>query len=251
LFNRKKSFKLVSLTLLATLLIASAFMMAVNAQAQATVTILDSVGGTTTPAAGTTTYADGTVVQLSATPDSGSVFQNWLISAGGVNLIDSNAQTSVTVAAGTTYTIQAVFQPISVLPNVPYNPINQATDALIGVLASAGGTTNIPPGLYYLHDATNFTLQATPNSGWTFSHWVIYGPNLSHGGYPFTATPTNNPYVVNHGYGNRYDYQAVFTPTGSTEPTPSVPEFSGVAVIVAALAIVAIALGTYTYRRKK
>jgi hypothetical protein len=26
---------------------------------------------------------------------------------------------------------------------------------------------------------------------------------------------------VNHGYGNKYNYQAVFTPIGTTEPTPT------------------------------
>ena len=67
----------------------------------------------------------------------------------------------------------------------------------------------------------HLTYKQLADSGWTFSHWVISGPNLSHGGYPYTATPTENPYNVNHGYGNRYDYQAVFVPTGSTEPTPS------------------------------
>jgi hypothetical protein len=71
-----------------------------------------------------------------------------------------------------------------------------------------------------LANATQFNLNAIPNSGWQFSHRVISGPNLSHGGYPYTATPTDNPYNVNHGYGNRYDYQAVFFPT-STRPTPT------------------------------
>jgi len=209
------------LTLLATLLLAAAMMVCVNAQTQATVIVLDSVGGTTDPAAGTYQYNDGTVVTLTATPDSSNAFQNWIISTPGATLNDANPTTTITVAAGTTYTIQAVFQAISLLPNVPYAPFVPGTDAVIGILASAGGTTTPSPGLYYLTNATSFNLQATAASGWQFSHWVIYGPNLSHGGYPYTATPTDNPYNVNHGYGNRFDYQAVFVPVGSTEPTPT------------------------------
>ncbi len=77
-----------------------------------------------------------------------------------------------------------------------------ATAAIVVVLAVAGGTTSPAPGTYALADATALNLKATPASGWTFSHWVISGPNLSHGGYPYTATPTDNPYNVNHGYGN-------------------------------------------------
>jgi len=264
LFNRKKSTKFVSLTLLATLLLVSAFMMSVNAQTQATIVMLDSIGGTTDPGAGTTTYNDGTVVTITATPDANSAFQNWIISTPGADLNDPNAQTTITVAAGTTYTVQAVFTTISILPNVPYAPFVAGTDAVIGILASAGGATNPPAGLYYLTDATAFNLQATASSGWTFSHWVISGPNLSHGGYPYTATPTDNPYNVNHGYGNRFDYQAVFTPTGSTEPTPSggatstptgsmgISTDTGIIIaLVVVIVIILIAFGVFAMRKKK
>ncbi len=252
------------MTLLATLLLAAALMMTVNAQTQATAIILDSVGGTTDPAPGTYNYNDGQVVTLTATPDPGNAFINWIISTPGANLNDASATTTITVAAGTTYTIQAVFQAISILPNVPYAPFVAGTDAVIGILASAGGTTTPPPGLYYLTNATSFNLQATAASGWQFSHWIIYGPNLSHGGYPYTATPTDNPYNVNHGYGNRYDYQAVFVPTGSTEPTPSGGPTTGpggmaglstetwiIIALVIVIIIILIGFGVYEMRKKK
>ncbi len=253
------------MTLLATLIVAAAFMMSVNAQTQATITMLDSVGGTTDPAAGTTTYNDGQVVTITATPDAGNSFLNWIISTPGATLNDPNPTTTVTVAAGTTYTIQAIFQAVSILPNVPYAPFVPGKDAVIGVLASAGGTTNPSAGLYYLTDATSFNLQATAASGWQFSHWIIYGPNLSHGGYPYTATPTDNPYKVDHGYGNRYDYQAVFTPVGSTEPTPtggatatptggmgglSTDTWIIVALVVVII-IILIGFGVFAMRKKK
>ena len=116
------------------------------------------------------------------------------------------------------------------------------------VLAGVGGTTSPAPGTYALANATSLDLTATPLSGWTFDHWVIGGYPLTHGTYSFTDTPTNNPYNVNHGYGYTYSYQPVFSPT-STTSTP-VPEFSGVAAIVIALALVSIAFGTYAYRQK-
>ncbi len=246
-----KSKKIFALTLLTSLLLFAALSaISVQAQSTATVTVLSSIGGTTDPS-GTTTPADGTNVTFTATPDNVDVFQYWVISTdAGSSVVPENPFT-LPVVGGTTYTVQAVFQPLLPPPGVTTLPTNMATAAIVVVLAGAGGTTTPTPGTYALADATALDLTATPDSGWTFSHWVIYGPNLSHGGYPFTATPTDNPYNVNHGYGNTFSYQPVFVPEGTTEPTPTVPEFSAIATIAIALVLIAIALGTIAYRRKK
>ena len=247
-----KSSKIFALTLLTTLIVFAALnasVINVKAQTQATVIVTPSLGGTTDPT-GTTTYNDGTSVTFTATPDATDVFQNWIISTdAGSSAVTENPIT-LPVVGGTTYNVQAVFSPLLPPPGVTSLPTNMATAAIVVVLTGAGGTTVPAPGTYALADATALNLTATPASGSTFSHWVISGPNLSHGGYPFTATPTDNPYNVNHGYGSTFSYQAVFTPTGTTEPTPTVPEFSSVVTIVIALVLVAIAFGTIIYRRK-
>jgi hypothetical protein len=246
-----KSKKFFALTLIISLTVLATIAGVLNAQTQATVNILASIGGTTDPAAGTTTYADGTSVTFTATPDSGSVFNNWIIATGeGTSTVSENPIT-IPVVGGTTYDVQAVFSPLLPPPGVTNLPTNMATAAIVVVLAGAGGTTTPIPGSYALADATQLNLTATALSGWQFSHWVIYGPNLSHGGYPYTATPTDNPYNVNHGYGNTYSYQPVFIPLETTEPTPTVPEFSGIAVVGLAFALVAVAVGTIVYKRKK
>ncbi len=59
-----KSKKIFVLTLLLTLLVLAVVNASVNAQGQATVIVLDSIGGTTDPAAGTTTYADGDIFNI-------------------------------------------------------------------------------------------------------------------------------------------------------------------------------------------
>ena len=247
-----KSRKILSLTLLTSLIVFAALNASViSAQSQATVNVLESIGGTTDPS-GTNTYADGTSVTFTATPDSAYQFVNWIISADtGANTSSIDNPYTLSVTGGTTYDVQAVFPPVLPPPGIGQIPTNMSTAAFVVVLAGAGGTTDPAPGTYALADATAMNIKATADSGWVFDHWVISGPNLSHGGYPFTATPTDNPYNVNHGYGNMYSYQPVFTPTGTTTPTPTVPEFSSIATIVVALALVAIALGTYAYRRKK
>ena len=69
---------------------------------------------------------------------------------------------------------------------------------------------------------------------------------MNHGAYSFTDTPTDNPYNVNHGYGNTYTYQAVFTPvSSSTSPTPTstVPEYSSAAAVLVAAILLVVAFG--------
>jgi hypothetical protein len=245
-----KTRKIFAMTLLISLLVMAAFASVIQAQGQATVNMLNSIGGTTDPAPGTNTYADGTSVTFTATEDSSFFFINWIIATAEGSSIVADNPITIPVVGGTTYDVQAVFSPILPVPGVTTIPANLATAATVVVLTSAGGTVSPAPGVYALADATSLKLQAMPDSGWVFSHWVIAGPNLSHGGYPYTAQPTDNPYTVDHGYGNRFSYQAVFTPEGSTEPTPTVPEFSSLATIIVALALAAIAFGTYTFRRR-
>lgn len=84
----------------------------------------------------------------------------------------------------------------------------------------------------------------------------------AHGSYPFTATPTDNPYTVGHGEGNRYNYQPVFIPVGTTEPTPSAtatPSIMGnftmdtaiILVLVIVIVVLAIAFGLYARKTRK
>jgi hypothetical protein len=253
LYSNKKS-KYVALSLLASVLLIAAVAASVNAQGQATVNVLPAVGGSTTPS-GTQTYDAGTTVTLDATPDPGYVVNNWVISSTSGNITDVNAPTTLTVTGGVTYTIDAIFVPLLVPPGQNPTPVSP-TDAIVGVFASAGGATNPPSGVYRLANATQLKLTATPNSGWQFSHWVISSPTgAPMDGHPptgFTPTPTDNPYTVDHGYGNRYDYQAVFTPVGSSPgPSPTIPEYSNAAVIVIAVVLAAIAVGTYAVKRQK
>ncbi len=238
----KTSKILVVILLTATLLMPIVSLNLAKAQSQATVDMIASVGGTTVPSGDNNTYADGTVVTLTATAGNGFLFQYWAIvsSAGGTQ--DLNNPTTLTVKGGETYAVQAVFQPINFQP--PATQTTSATNAIVVVLASVGGTTTPAAGIYAVADASQLKLTATPISGFKFDHWVIGGTPLNHGAYNFTGTPTDNPYTVDHGYGNTYTYQPVFSPTNA------VPEFSSLATVAMALVLVAIAFGTYAYKRK-
>jgi hypothetical protein len=246
-------------------LMAAISFAAVNAQSTATVTVIDQTGGTT-DITGTTTYPDGTSVTITATADSAYVFSDWVISPSdqsGDSIISDNPMT-FTVAGGITYTIIPVFAQPQALPGRPL-PTDLTQSAIIIIYPSAGGTTNPLPGTYAMADATSFNLQATAQSGWQFSHWTICGTNTSHGSAPVNWTPTDNPYNVNHGYGDTYRYQAVFTPIGSTEPTPAptaTPVSGGtiggmstetliIIGLVVVIVVILIAFGVFASRRRK
>jgi len=232
----------------------------VKAQGTSTVVVLPSAGaGSTVPAAGTYSYAAGTDANFTAT---GSLVQ-WVVvdTTNATNFYTDNPLI-ITVAGGVNYTVQAEFG-ASVTPAgttyylYPATLSTASTNAVVVIYAANGGTTSPAPGTYLLADASNFDITAIADSGWTFSNWIIAGSPLTHGAYAFTDTPTNNPYNVNHGYGNTYSYEAVFTPISTTTspmPTPTkINEFSSASAVavVAALIAVLAAAGAYAYRKRK
>jgi hypothetical protein len=247
---KMKTFDLVFLSSLLLLAVVSLATVNVEAQGQATVTIIDSIGGTTNPTPGTYQYNDGTSVTVTAVPtDSGFVFANWIISTNSESRVAFETPLTFTVASGSTYTIQAVFQVVQPI-GVTNLPQNLSNAAVIEVLAAAGGTTSPPPGLYAFDNATSVNLTAVPDSGWTFSHWVISGELTSHGPSGFNAEPTDNPYNINHGYGARITYQAVFTQTNAPTPSPTIPELSAVALAIVLLAMVPVVIVARKNRRQ-
>lgn len=261
--KNSKLFALTALTAVLLIAIMSPNFLSVTAQNQATVVVLDTVGGTVTPA-GTTTYADGEQVTLTATAmDDTFIFSFWIVSSdtGSETLIDNPA--TITVSGGSTYAIQAVFDVVQPPPGVQNLPTNIASAAIVVVLPSAGGSTSPAPGTYALADATQMMLTATSQSGWQFAYWTICGESTDHGGAPVDWTPDTNPYNVNHGYGYTYYYQAVFTPVGSDVPTPTAgptnpPVVAGLSMetliiigLVVVIVILLVAFAVFAMRKHK
>ena len=259
MLKHAKSLKVSTLVLLASILLLGAIspnLLTVKAQTSATITVETAIGGTTDlePNAnvgpGTYTYADGTSVSLSATPTTSYNFEEWTITSSlGTYADTDNPATLVVNATIGTYTVDALFVQLLTPPGEP--PVtNMATAATVVILPASGGTTSPPAGTYALTNAANFDISATPASGFVFAHWVIAGTPLSHGAYAFTDTPTNNPYNVNHGYGDTYYYQPVFSPI-STTATSTINEFSSATAALMALILVIVAFGTYAFARTR
>jgi hypothetical protein len=113
-----------------------------------------------------------------------------------------------------------------------------------------------------LADASSLNLKATPSAGWQFSHWTICGTQASHGDSPTNWSPTDNPYNVNHGYGDIYRYQAIFTPVGTTaSPTPTPTSSTGgiggmstetwiIIGLIVVIVVILIGFGIYATKRR-
>jgi List-Bact-rpt repeat protein len=266
LLKASKTLKIVVFTLLTVALVMAVLgsnISIVKAQAQDSVFIYLTSGGTiqgpdgTTLTGGTTyNYTDQTTQTFTAVPGSGFVFSSWdVITQAGAYTDAVNNPITITLNAtadgGSSYALQANFNAIAFIG--PYNATTAplTTDAIVVVLAGVGGTVSPVPGTYALASAEALDLTAKADPGFTFSHWIIGGTPMNHGAYSFTDTPTNNPYNVNHGYGNTYTYQAVFSPVSSTtSPSPTIPEFSSMSAIILALALVIVATGTFVYTRR-
>jgi hypothetical protein len=252
------SFSLILFFVVATCLVS------VNAQDTATVIVNSQTGGTT-DITGTTTYPDGTEVTITAVPDSEYAFLNWVVSPsdGSGDTTPTSNPLTFTVTGDVTYTITPVFTIPAPVPGRP-SPTDLASAAIVIILPSAGGTTSPAPGTYALENAENLNLVAMPDEGWEFSHWTICGNPTPHGTEPINWTPTDNPYNVNHGYGDTYRYQAVFTPIGSSDqptPTPTSNNTGGsmaglsnemwiIIALVVVIIVILIGFGVYASRRR-
>ena len=175
----------------------------------ATVNVMPTTGGTTSPAAGQYTFANGTTFMIQAIPDTGYVFSYWVISGdlfpghtvsqtSQTQIVDPNTgqiiamfpatpvndtidaltfttnPANITCGFGYTYTYTAVFAPI-----VAPNPTPGQTDAVVVVMPTTGGTVSPAAGQYTYPNGTPIVLLATPNSGCQFSYWIISGTYTS------------------------------------------------------------------------
>jgi hypothetical protein len=266
LFIRSKAKTIIALVLLVSVLAAAyPYIASVRGQNQATVNVLDSVGGSTDPLPGTYTYNGGAQVTLTATPDEGLVFATWLISTDASNDSVADNPYSLTVTGGVTYNVSAVFAQLTapIFPNPPIPTPDPAIYGSVSILHASGGRTQPAEGTYYFTSVYKLKLTAIAESGWRFSYWVISGDtNTGHGGYPFTLTPTDNPYTLDCGLGYSYAYQPVFVPVENSNPPPNTPpsedtggwptEIILIAVaVVEAIVIIILAIAAYSYSKRQ
>ena len=257
-------------------------------QGNANVIVGESVGGTTDPAAGVHQYENGTVIELTATPQDGFMFLYWIIEGGYTNtdnlppiyftedddprlapprpaaevtagdrLVLSQNPLVVLCGYGWSFQYQAVF--------VPETTFTQSVDATVTILSSVGGTTDPAPGTYSFEEDTPYTISATATTGYEFQYWVVSGDYLP--GHGVSDQPdldsvviADNPLDVSCGYGYQYTYNPRFIPVGVDIPgetpdggTTGIAEETFYLVVIALVAVIIIVLifAVYSMRKRR
>ena len=116
-----------------------------------TLTMQVNGGGSTDPAVGTHDYNEGTVVSITATPNSGWQFVNWTGS------VANPSSTTTTVTMDSDKTLTANF--------------SQAVRTLTMQVTGSGSSTPAV-GTHNYDAGTVVSITATPGSGWQFVSWT-------------------------------------------------------------------------------
>ncbi|MFC1848265.1 DUF1194 domain-containing protein [Chloroflexota bacterium] len=118
-----------------------------------TLTMQVSGSGSITPAVGEHSYPVGTVIDISASPNPGSRFDNW------TGDVASASSPITTVTMDSNKTVKAHFSDIT------------SGNALVLNTNGSGGTSP-PVGSHLYAPGAVVTITASPNSGWEFSNWT-------------------------------------------------------------------------------
>jgi len=159
-----------------------------------------SAGGTTS---GSGTFDSGTLVTVTATPNTGYTFTNW--TENGV-VVTSSISYQFTISGNKT--LVANFTVVSP---------TQYTVTLLSI-PSVGGTTS---GSGAFNSGASVTVIATANSGYTFTNWTENGTAVStNASYTFTISG-NRTLVANFTAGVPTQYTVTLSSTPSTGGTTS------------------------------
>ena len=155
--------------------------------------------GTTSPAVGTYTYEKDTVVDITATANSGWSFSHWLVDSQNPGATNSTIQLPMV----SNRTVTAVFDE---------KPNNDLT-----ISVSGSGITSPSVGTYTYEEDTVVQVTATPNSGWKLDHWLLDDVNVGNAN-PLTVTMDNNHRLTSVFSGERPSLDISVTGSGSTNP---------------------------------
>jgi hypothetical protein len=118
-----------------------------------TLTISHNGNGTTSPPSGTHNYAEGTVVNIVATPLPGYVFFSW---AGDDHAVADDFSANTTITMDADYVISTSFFRLD-----------------LTVHSTAGGSVTVPgEGVYSCNYRSVVPLVATPAPGYWFTYWT-------------------------------------------------------------------------------
>jgi uncharacterized repeat protein (TIGR02543 family) len=142
------------------------------------------------------TYSYGTVVQLTATPNTGWSFSSW-----SGNLTGSTNPTSITMNGNKSVTAH----------------FTQNQYTLTVTIDGSGSVTKNPDQATYTYGQV-VTLTAVPSTGWVFSSWT---GDLTGSQNPTTITMNGNKAVTAHFTQNQYTLTVTIDGSGSVTKNPN------------------------------
>ena len=142
---------------------------------QYSVTVQAGTGGTASASPASATA--GTIITLTATPNSGYQFKEWQVISGDV-AINNNRFTM----PAANVTVKAIFEKDGGTPPQP-------TQYSVTVQAGTGGTASASPAS--AEKGTKITLNATPDSGYYFKEWQVISGGVTISGNSFTMPAAN------------------------------------------------------------
>jgi uncharacterized repeat protein (TIGR02543 family) len=161
-----------------------------------TVNVSPSGAGTTSPS-GTTAIAEGSVVGITATANTGYAFDHWSDACTG------NGACSVTMDADKSVTAHFVA--------VPTHTLTMTVDP------TGGGTTNPSVGVHTYEAGSSVDVTASANAGYTFDYWT--GACTGSGSCSVTLDADKS--VTAHFASITYDLTIVVNPVGGGTTNPA------------------------------
>lgn len=136
-----------------------------------TIAVNDATMGSTTPTPGTYQYLTGDTLRVSATPNTGYVFNGWTITYG-----DGGVESLPASYASIYAPVAALMgdSPITFL--ALFGPIDMTSDSMqvnVAVNDPTMGTTVPAPGTHYFHVGEAASVVAVPNTGYHLTGWTI------------------------------------------------------------------------------
>jgi len=121
-----------------------------------TLNIDTTLGGTTNPSPGSYSSPEGSTVNVTAIPDSGYLFDHWILD--GV----SRGENPINITMDADHTITAYFA-------------EEITKHTLTISTPAGGTTNPAPGIHEYPEGTSVSVEAIPDVDYEFDYWTLDG----------------------------------------------------------------------------
>lgn len=215
----KQRLGIIACALICIMLALPTYMNAANSLTSYQVVFATTNGGTTDPS-GTNTYNAGQRIQISATPNSGYSFLTWSANPSqSVSFDNASSASSIATINGDS-TITAIF--VQITYRVSFGTV--------------GSASTIPSGTHTYSAGQQVTINAIPDTGYSFSSWSVdpIGSASFDNASSASATATINGActIIANCVQNTYSLSVITVGSGSVVKSPNQASYHNGDVVV-------------------